>query len=251
PHKAFSAATLMALGADEIVMHSMGMLGPVDPTVTNPFNPSNPANPTQVLGISVEDVSAYIALIKEDVGISHEDELIQAINILANKVHPLALGNVKRFMAQSRMMSKKLLELHMNKVQHEHKISEIVENLTSKLYFHGHPINRQEARDLGLKVIDPDNELEEIIWRLYLEYESEMLLDSPFRPMDDFIAQFPTLQVGQTEVLVIPTCKGVHIESTKLTDVFSVDFSLIGLKQANSTYQTNLTTMRQGWGTEA
>src|SRR5205823_643996 len=53
PFRAFSAATLTALGADEVVMHPMGMLGPTDPTVTNPFNPPNPQNPAQTIGISV------------------------------------------------------------------------------------------------------------------------------------------------------------------------------------------------------
>ena len=33
PQDAFSAATLLALGADEIVMHPYGCLGPVDVTV--------------------------------------------------------------------------------------------------------------------------------------------------------------------------------------------------------------------------
>jgi ClpP class serine protease len=45
PFRAFSAATLTALGADHIVMHPMGMLGPTDATVTNPFNPPDPMNP--------------------------------------------------------------------------------------------------------------------------------------------------------------------------------------------------------------
>jgi ClpP class serine protease len=92
PFRAFSAATLTALGADEVVMHPMGMLGPTDPTVANPFNPRDEMNPARVIGISVEDVTAYIALIKEDAGIQHEDELVQAFNRLTDKVHPLALG---------------------------------------------------------------------------------------------------------------------------------------------------------------
>ena len=46
---------------------------------------------------SVEDVRAYVGFIKDTVGITHEDELVQAIKILAEKVHPLALGNVERF----------------------------------------------------------------------------------------------------------------------------------------------------------
>src|SRR4030067_2260403 len=67
PHRAFSAATLTALGADSIVMHPMGMLGPTDPTVANPFNPIDPHG--KQIGISVEDVTAYIQLINEDAGI--------------------------------------------------------------------------------------------------------------------------------------------------------------------------------------
>jgi ClpP class serine protease len=54
PNHAFSAATLMALGANEIVMHKMGCLGPIDPSVGNIFNPPHPQNPGQVAPISVE-----------------------------------------------------------------------------------------------------------------------------------------------------------------------------------------------------
>src|SRR5262245_56037166 len=39
PYHAYSAATILALGANEIVMHPFGVLGPIDPTVTNEFNP--------------------------------------------------------------------------------------------------------------------------------------------------------------------------------------------------------------------
>ena len=34
PNHAYSAATLLALGADHVFMHPMGVLGPIDPTVT-------------------------------------------------------------------------------------------------------------------------------------------------------------------------------------------------------------------------
>ena len=53
PFKAFSTATLITLGADEILMSKLGQLGPVDPSVTMPFNPPAPEIPGQVLPISV------------------------------------------------------------------------------------------------------------------------------------------------------------------------------------------------------
>lgn len=250
PHSAFSAATLTALGANSIIMHPMGMLGPTDPTVTNEFNPQNPRNPQALLGISVEDVAAYISFIKEDVGIRHEDELVKAVNILAEKVHPLALGNVKRFQSQSRMLAKKLMFLH-EKKDDAHKVDEIVENLTSKLFFHGHPINRTEAKEIGFDNITiPSSELENLIWSLYCEYETEMKLNAKFNHVEEFIKANPTIQEGATLVYKLPKQKAVYIESDGKTDVNTIDFEVIGTKLKNGLIQGQLSTLRQDWEEE-
>lgn len=183
PYRAYSAASLLALGADEIVMHPFAELGPIDPTVSNDFNPVE--QPTgRRIGISVEDVRAYVGFIKETVGITHEDELVQAIRVLAEKVHPLALGNVERFVMQSRLIAKKILKTHMKDESSDHKITEIVEMMASKLYFHGHPINRVEAKqDLHLKVTDAAPvELEDVMWKLYLDFEKEFRNLEHFNP---------------------------------------------------------------------
>lgn len=181
PYRAYSAASLLALGADEIVMHPFGELGPIDPTVSNDYNPVEQGTGRRI-GISVEDVRAYVNFVKS-VGISHEDELVKTIEILANKVHPLALGNVERFLAQSRMIATKIMRTHMRNAD-DHTIKDIVENMASKLYFHGHPINRREAKeDLKLKVnSDLPPELETAMWNLYLDYEAEFENLSVFNP---------------------------------------------------------------------
>lgn len=252
PFRAFSAATLAALGADEIIMHPMGMLGPTDPTVTNPFNPRDPSNPNKRLGIGVEDVSAYIALIKEDVGIQHEDELVLAFNKLAEQVHPLALGNVKRSLSQSRMMATKLLQLHMKSPDQEHRVSEIVERLTSKLYFHGHPINRTEAKEhVGLMTArNAEEKVEKAMWDLYLDYEAELKMDSRFDPAAEFTAAFPMLATGSKERLPSSTAKLAFIESTARTDLFSMDYELYGEKKPNGATEVTIVVNRQGWTTE-
>jgi hypothetical protein len=251
PFRAFSAATLTALGADEIIMHPMGMLGPTDPTVTNPFNPSDPDNPKSKLGISVEDVTAYISLIKEDAGITHEDELVQAFNKLAEKVHPLALGNVKRSLAQSRMMAHKLLALHMNKSKEQHEINEIVDNLTSKLYYHGHPINRKEAKEqIGLKTIsNATPEIEKLMWDLYMEYENEILADEPFDPLMMFVSQNSALTVGANNTIDISS-KLAFVESTERTDYVEIKHSVYGVKQNNGGFQVVPNITGRGWKVE-
>jgi hypothetical protein len=250
PFRAFSAATLTALGADEVVMHPMGMLGPTDATVANAFNPPDPANPQGRLGISVEDVTAYIALIKEDAGIQHEDELVKAFNRLADEVHPLALGNVKRSLSQSRMMAKKLLSLHMDPAKDSHRIDEIVDNLTSKLYYHGHPINRQEAKKhVGLTTLaDPPQKVEKLMWQLYLDYEDEMKLEQPFDAGAQFLAEHPDLVDGQSKTTKPQKARVVWIESVPRADYYEVEYELFGQKPANGPgIGVAVVFRKQGW----
>jgi hypothetical protein len=159
----------------------MGCLGPIDPSVSNPFNPPHPVVAGQLAPISVEDVTAFFELVKEEVGINHEDELIQALTALTEKIHPLALGNVQRSHHQSRLMARKLLKLHMPGDAEEHEIELIIDNLKSNLFFHGHPINREEAKkDLKLKIVCPEDDIEKLMWDLFREYEAEMKMTEQF-----------------------------------------------------------------------
>ncbi|MDH5752971.1 MAG: hypothetical protein OEZ59_11230, partial [Deltaproteobacteria bacterium] len=208
-------------GADEIVMHPFGELGPIDPTVSNAFNPVDNINRLQ--GVSVEDVKAYITFVKNTVGITHEDELVQALNALTEKVHPLALGNVERFLSQSRMMARKILKTHMDD-KDSHIIDDIIENLASKLYFHGHPINRKEAKDdLKLKVVtDLPPDLETTMWDLYEIYEKEFNNREIFNPPSLLFSQVDTNArengpfTADVELLL------TVLESTRLTSMCKV-----------------------------
>jgi hypothetical protein len=196
PDRAFSAATLIALGADDIVMHKMGCLGPIDPSVANIFNPPHPHNPGHPAPISVEDVTAFFSLIREELGITHDDELIQAVIALTEKIHPLALGNVQRSHNQARMMARKLLKLHMPNEADESEIIRIIDTLKSNLFFHGHPINRDEAKvDLKLKVSKPPEGVGSLMRNLYMEYEKAMRLKEPFNPLHEMEVRAPAKPV--------------------------------------------------------
>jgi hypothetical protein len=264
PNRAFSAATLTALGADDVLMHPMGTLGPTDPTVTNPYNPPNPTMPGQLLGISVEDVASYIALVKEDVGISHDDELIQAFNTLSDRVHPLALGNVKRSTLQSRMMGEKLLRLRSEgKSLPDHMIEDIIRKLGSELYFHGHPINRREARDdVGLTFVrDAVPPVADAMWELYLLYQADMKLDQPFAPLQEAMAANPlppaqppgpanpTGAPNQT-VVNLPGQRSAYVESLSRCDVHETDIEVVLLRDAQGNYSGSASVIRAAWTTE-
>jgi len=181
PFRAHSAGTTLALGANEIVMGPMGELGPVDPSVSNVFNPTKDKkdrkdNKGDHIPISVEDVSAYMDLVRDKLS---EEPLIlsTALKALSDKIHPLALGNVHRQYLLIRTMSKRLLSLHMDIEKEEEKIDKIVDILSQKLYFHAYEIARYEAKKIiGLNVIFPSEKIEQLIWRLYIIYKEMLLL---------------------------------------------------------------------------
>ena len=53
PYKAHSAATMISLGADEIVMSDLSEISPIDPSTANVFNPQDQQNPQNKIPISV------------------------------------------------------------------------------------------------------------------------------------------------------------------------------------------------------
>ena len=125
-------------------------------------------------------MAAFYALVTDDLAIKQEEQVVQAFKVLAEKVHPLVLGNVKRGSAQSRMLGEKLIALR-SKVGDEHH--DLLEQLTTKLYYHGHPINRIEAKELGLPIAKAEPAVESALWDLYLAYEEEMNMTAPFDPV--------------------------------------------------------------------
>ena len=65
PYVAYSAATILALGADEIIMHPYSNLGPVDPQLTIMHN--NEKGYSENMRFSSEDLRNYVDFIKNDV----------------------------------------------------------------------------------------------------------------------------------------------------------------------------------------
>lgn len=186
PYKAHSAATMIALGADEIVMTDMGELTPIDPSTANVFNPADPQNPQARIPISVEEVMAYFDLAKEGVGIKGDEELTKIFNKLADStpsVHPLALGNVNRTYKLIRLLAKRLLGSHQTKLD-EKAIDGIIDTLTEKLYSHQYVIGRREAKeDLGIKTVSyAEGELATLLTSLYESYRDEMVLHGQWSP---------------------------------------------------------------------
>lgn len=184
PFRCYSAGTLLCLGADEIVMGKMGELGPIDPSVVNAFNPQDPNNPAARIPVNIEDVYSYLALAGEKAGVCSNDPQVKAFTLLAERIHPLALGNVHRNYMLIRSLAKKLLAMHQQPLR-EGRSEHIVDNLTEKLYAHNHMISRKEAaEEITLNIVMPENKLESLIWALYQDYAEDMALAEPFNPAE-------------------------------------------------------------------
>lgn len=183
PYKAHSAGTMIALGADEIVMSDLSEISPIDPSTANVFNPSDLNNPQVKIPISVEDVIAYFDLAKNKFGIKNDEDLTKIFNKFTEsnpQIHPLALGNVNRTHNLIRLIAKRLLKSHKDPMKEE-QIDKVVEFFTEKLYSHQYFIGRKEAKEeLGVKsIVEADTELSDLMSDLYMEYAKEMELNNP------------------------------------------------------------------------
>lgn len=184
PFKALSCGTLVALGANEIVMGRGGQLSPLDPSVSSPYNPPAPGQqPLGRLGllpVSVEDMMAYLRLAREEGKLQGEETLASVIRTLSDKVHPLALGAAYRAREQGGMLASRLMEYH---EKDKAKISKVVNFLTKELPSHNYLIGKREAKQvIGLPVVEVDPEVEGNCWALYRQYEQWLELPTPYNP---------------------------------------------------------------------
>lgn len=212
PYKAHSAATMISLGADQIVMGKKAELSPIDPTLVRATVGEATVPPPE---ISVEDVSSYISFMRERANISDQTALAQVVSQLASHLTPLTLGSVNRQYSHIRLVARKLLTSRNEKIE-EGRIGTIIDALTEKMYSHGHAIGRREAIELGLPVDKPDDDLEALIWSLYQEYETLLQLNEPIDPEELLVSKNKEEHIEQNIPLAV-------IESAQKLDVFEIN----------------------------
>lgn len=175
PWRAHSAATLIALGSNSILMLKSGQLSPVDVNITTPFNPTlnSPIGP-KYIPINVEDLSGYINFSKDILEIKNEENLTEVLRYLTEQINPLAIGAVHRAREKNSKIASSLLKYHMDDDALIKKISDII---TMGLYEHSYLISRRDAINLKLPVEKAPDELERKIWTLFTEYLKILELD--------------------------------------------------------------------------
>jgi len=183
PFKALSCATLITLGADQIIMTRMGQLSPIDPSIMSPLAPVVPVPGTRgarPVPVNVEDVINYIELARKALEIKDEELLTRLYDRMSQNVHPLVLGAVYRSREQIAFLAQMLLERHL---KDEEKIKNIIETLTRGRFSHDYVIGRKEAKEiLQLPIVDVSAELDVAIVKLYKQYDELLQLSVPYHP---------------------------------------------------------------------
>ena len=175
PYKAYSAATMICMGADKIHMTRKAELGPVDPTLMINPRPGQ-QQPTLVLpDLGVEDVASYISFLRLRAGLTDQAALSQLTSVLATALTPPLLGRVERVYSHIRLVARKLLDL-CKPAMEDRVITSIIEALTEKTYVHNHGIGRDEAKQIGMQVEFLGEDAEAKVWELFCEYEQALRL---------------------------------------------------------------------------
>lgn len=237
PYRAHSAATVIALGADEIVMTKKAELGPIDITIgSGPYNPTE-KDSNQRLPISVEDVTGYFSLL-EKVGCERPDEKMKGFELLTNHVHPLALGTVSRLLEETKMVALRLLSTRAHPFGEEEN-HEIIKRISSEIYSHNHAISRTEAiKYIGLKQVKKAEEFQiaNELWVLYEAYKELFQLEDPFKPEEYLIS-------NNLEEHIWPNLNLAGVESLKRFDICKQSVRVRKLRQVPPQINLNLTNL--------
>ena len=145
PLECASAATMIALGANEILMGPMAYLTAVDTSLTHSLSPIDRDNDR--VSVSLDELTRVIRLWEKQE--DHEKE--NPYQSLFQYVHPLVIGAVDRAESLSIMLCRELLAFH---ITDEQVADQIAATLNSKYPSHTYPILMEEARRIGLKA-DP------------------------------------------------------------------------------------------------
>jgi hypothetical protein len=157
-----SAATMIALGADEIYMGALAFLTAIDTSLTHNLSPVDNFN--NLVSVSQDELNRVINLWKVEGNDSNPYEH------LFKYVHPLVVGAVDRSSSLSIKICTEILSYHMADNQ---KAEEISQHLNSNYPSHSYPITLQEAKKLGLNVKPLDATLNKKLLELNKLY-SEM-----------------------------------------------------------------------------
>ena len=164
PLECASAATMLALGADKILMGPLAHLSAVDTSLTHDLSPIDRDN--NRVGVSQDELQRVVRLWQKEA----DKEASNPYESLFAYVHPLVIGAADRSSALSTKLCVEILSYHLKDLK---KAQEISDTLNSGYPSHSYPITLQEARRIGLNAEPLNENINQLLFELN-EIYSEM-----------------------------------------------------------------------------
>jgi hypothetical protein len=164
PLECASAGTMLALGADEILMGPLAFLTPIDTSLEHDLGPVDPRNePTSV---GHDELQRVVTLWKK-----HSPQTdVNPFQELYKYLHPLVIGSVDRATSLSIRLCTEILRYHLQDADQAERIANA---LNADYPSHEYPITPRGGRELGLNVKSLTPELNDTLLELNHLY-SEM-----------------------------------------------------------------------------
>ena len=141
PLECASAATMITLGANQILMGPTAFLTAVDTSLNHALSPVDRDNDR--VSVSLDELTRVIRLWRSE----QDDNTENPYKSLFAYVHPLVIGAVDRAESLSLMLCRELLAYHIDDEERNHSIAA---TLNSKYPSHSYPILLNEAQKIGL-----------------------------------------------------------------------------------------------------
>jgi hypothetical protein len=164
PFECQSAATMLALGADRILMGPLAHLSAVDTSLTHDLSPIDSDNSR--VSVSQDELERVVKLWQKQ----SKGQKSNPYESLFGYVHPLVIGAVDRASALSTKLCLEILSYHLKDARLARRIST---TLNSGYPSHGYPITLKEACRIGLKAEPLDEDVGHLLFDLNEVY-SEM-----------------------------------------------------------------------------
>ncbi len=164
PLECASAATMLALGADKILMGPLAHLSAVDTSLTHDLSPIDRDN--NRVGVSQDELQRVVRLWQKEAGKEQSNPFAS----LFQYVHPLVIGAADRSSALSTKLCVEILSYHLKDLK---KAQEISDTLNSGYPSHSYPIMLQEAQRIGLNAEPLNENINQLLFELN-EIYSEM-----------------------------------------------------------------------------
>lgn len=177
PLECASAATMLALGADELRMGPLAHLTAVDTSLRHELSPVDVDN--ELVSVSQDELLRVVRLWRMSAGnkTGPKETEVNPYQALYPHIHPLVIGAVDRISSLSIKICREILSFHMADAD---KVETLSRQLNESYPSHSYPITLREAKRIGLNAVPLAHSLNDRLLELnalYAEMGQKALTD--------------------------------------------------------------------------